>query len=53
VFEKDDLDDFGNLPGTFNIEKYNFNPNEIFGNVNRNPYSLKVTGQGDEKNNLG
>ena len=31
IFEKDDLDENGDIPGPFNLEKFNFNPHQIRG----------------------
>ena len=31
MFEKDDLDDRGEVPAPFNFEKHNFNPHKVRG----------------------
>lgn len=31
MFDKEDLDDKGEVPAPFNIEKHNFNPHEVRG----------------------
>ena len=36
MFRKSELDDTGELPAPFCIEKYNFNPLEIMGNLDLN-----------------
>jgi len=37
MFRKSELDDYGELPAPFNLEKYNFNPLEMLGNLEFNP----------------
>jgi hypothetical protein len=37
IFTKSQLDEYGDLPAPFNLEKYNFNPLEILGNLDVNP----------------
>ena len=34
MFAKDELDERGELPAPFSIEKYNFNPHEVRGDFN-------------------
>mmetsp|Transcript_32745 Transcript_32745/g.31978 ORF Transcript_32745/g.31978 Transcript_32745/m.31978 type:complete len:132 (-) Transcript_32745:1416-1811(-) len=41
MFRKSELDDKGDLPAPFSIEKYNFNPLEILGNLKLNPQTLR------------
>ena len=33
MFEADDLDDRGELPAPFCVEKYNFNPHDLMGDL--------------------
>lgn len=52
VFDKKDLDERGELPPPFNIERYNFNPHDIRGAFDRDP----KTGEeiiGNKKNDKG
>lgn len=37
MFTKSQLDEYGDLPAPFNMEKHNFNPLEIFGHLDYNP----------------
>ena len=41
VFDKKDLDEKGEIPPPFNLEKYNFNPHDVRGYFDRDP----ATGQ--------
>ena len=34
MFDKSDLDERGELPAPFNVEKHNFNPHEVRGDFN-------------------
>ena len=37
VFDKSDLDERGELPPPFNLERYNFNPHDVRGYFDRDP----------------
>jgi len=37
MFKKDQLDENGDLPGLFAMEKFNFNPLDIMGNLDYHP----------------
>ena len=49
MFAKQDLDDRGELPAPFNVEKHNFNPHEVRGDFdfdrNGKARVLKTAGQ--------
>ncbi len=51
VFDKKDLDDKGEIPPPFNIEKYNFNPHDVRGHFDRDANGNEVIG--NKKNGKG
>ena len=52
MFRKSELDDTGDLPAPFSIEKYNFNPLAIMGNLDFNPQTLRPQSLLENKGNL-
>ena len=51
VFDKKDLDERGELPPPFNIERFNFNPHDIRGAFDRGPNGEEIIG--NRKNDKG
>jgi hypothetical protein len=49
VFDKKDLDEKGEIPPPFNIEKYNFNPHDVRGYFDRDKNGNEIIG--NKKNN--
>jgi hypothetical protein len=41
MFRKSQLDDMGELPAPFSMEKHNFNPLEMLGHLDYNPQTLR------------
>ena len=51
VFDKKDLDEKGEIPPPFNIEKYNFNPHDVRGYFDRDKNGNEIIG--NKKNQKG
>ena len=41
MFKKDEIEEDGDIPAPFCLEKYNFNPFEIFGNLDYSEHNMK------------
>jgi len=50
IFDKKELDERGELPPPFNIERFNFNPHDIRGHFDRDQHGDPIIGNHKNKN---